>query len=202
LKILGDSYQHELLERLRQGDEPAFNLLYKAYSKPLYLRIMRMVKNKDTADELLQELFIKLWNSREKIDSQKSFQSYMYTIAQHMVYNYFRKVVRNEALINSLLQDAADHYLSSDTLLEDKQTAQLLQDAIDQLSPQRKQVFNLCKVEGKSYEEAARIMGISTATVNSHMTRAIQSIKEYVLKHQDLAVLLMTAYALSEIAPK
>lgn len=202
MKILGDSYQHELLERLRQGDEPAFNLLYKAYSKPLYLRIMRMVKNKDTADELLQELFIKLWNSREKIDSQKSFQSYMYTIAQHMVYNYFRKVVRNEALINSLLQDAADHYLSSDTLLEDKQTAQLLQDAIDQLSPQRKQVFNLCKVEGKSYEEAARIMGISTATVNSHMTRAIQSIKEYVLKHQDLAVLLMTAYALSEIAPK
>ncbi|WP_042479093.1 RNA polymerase sigma factor [Solitalea canadensis] len=54
--------------------------------------------------------------------------------------------------------------------------------------------FQLCKIEGRSYEEVAKILGISTATVNSHMTKSLQSIREFILKHQDLLILLMTSY--------
>jgi RNA polymerase sigma-70 factor (ECF subfamily) len=67
--------------------------------------------------------------------------------------------------------------------------------AINQLTAQRKQAFNLVKIDGKTYEEAGEIMGISRATVNTHMTKAIQSIKEYLLKNQDLAFLVMSIYA-------
>jgi RNA polymerase sigma-70 factor (ECF subfamily) len=196
LKILEETYQKDLLVRLSQGDETAFNAVYQAYSKPMYRRIMYMVKNADIADELLQELFIKLWINRVTLDTDKSFQSYMFTVAQNLVYNHFRKLASDQSLIQSLLFNGVNHYLNGEELLENKQAAQLLHQAIDQLTPQRKQVFSLCKLQGKSYEETSRIMGISTATVNSHMTKSIQSIKDYLLKHQDVAFLLMWAYVL------
>lgn len=199
MKILEDNIEKDLLIRLSQGEEPAYNTLYKAYSKPLYLRILRMVKDVDIADDLLQELFIKLWDKRKNLDTEKSFQSYMYTVAQNMMYNHFRKVARDQALTQSLLLNVADHCLSGEELLENKQAAEILKQAIDLLSPQRKQVFHLCKIEGKSYEETSQIMGISTATVNSHMTKSLQSIKEYLLKHQDIAFLLMGVYLISAV---
>jgi RNA polymerase sigma-70 factor (family 1) len=197
VKILKDDQQKQLLVLLRQGNEPAFNTLYKAYSKPLYLWVLRMVKNADDADELLQELFIKLWDNRKIIDLEKSFKSYMYTIAHNLVSNYFRKIANDQALIRSILQNATIYYLNAQELLENKEVSKLLQQAIDQLTRQRKQVFQLCKIEGKSYEEAAELMGISIATINSHMTKSLQSIREYLHKHQDLMILVLTAYAIS-----
>lgn len=197
LKILDDIYQNQLLTRLKQGDESAFNDLYKAYSKPIYLRMMYLVKDADAVDELLQELFIKLWVNREKLDTDKSFQSYLYTIAQNLVYNYFRKIASDQSLVRSLLLKSVDHYLNGEELLENKEASHLLQQAIDQLTPQRKQVFNLCKMEGKSYEETGEIMGISVATVNSHMTKSLQSVKEYLLKHQDAAFLWISIYVVA-----
>jgi len=199
LKILEETYQKELLIRLSQGDEAAFNAVYLSYSKPMYLRMMHLVKNADVVDELLQELFIKLWINRATLDTEKSFQSYMYTVAQNLVYNYFRKVASDQRLIQSLLENGLEHYINGEDLLEKKQASQLFQQAIEQLSPQRKQVFSLCKIEGKSYEEASRILGISKATVNSHMTKSIQSIRNYLVEHQDVAFLLMTAYIVSGI---
>ena len=66
---------------------------------------------------------------------------------------------------------------------------QLLLKAIDQLSPQRKLVFTCCKLEGKSYEEASQELGISVATVNSHMTQSLRAVREYILKNYDVAVI-------------
>lgn len=197
MSILEQTYQKDLLIKLSHGDEEAFNVLYDIYSRPLYYRMLRMVKNADVADELLQELFIKLWDKRATLDTEKSFQSYLYTVAQNRVYNYFRKVASDHSLFQSLIQNTATHYLDGQELMENKETAELLQKAIEQLSPQRKQVFQLCKLEGKSYKEVAEIMEISIATVNSHMTKSLQSIKEYLMKHQDVAILIMTTCAVS-----
>jgi len=194
LIILADTLQKNLIIRLKNGDELAFNELYSAYSKPMYLKILRMVKYKDTADELVQELFIKLWDNRTKIDVEKSFQSFMYTIAQNLVYNYFRKVASDNSLIESLLLRGTDPDLSAEELLLNKESYALLQQAIDQLSPQRKMAFNLCKMEGKSYEEASQLMGVSVPTINSHITQSLQSIRAYILKHQDKALLIIGLY--------
>ncbi|UKJ06765.1 RNA polymerase sigma factor [Solitalea lacus] len=194
LKILEDDILQQLLIKLKEGDESAFTALYKAYSKPLYLRILRMVKNAEDAEELLQELFIKLWNNRETIDLEKSFQSYMYTIAQNLVYNFFRKVANDQTLINSLVANTMDYCLDAQELLENKEKSLLLQRAIDQLTTQQKRVFQLCKIEDKSYAETAELLGISIATVNSHMTKSLQSIKDFVLEHRNVLALLFTIY--------
>jgi RNA polymerase sigma-70 factor (family 1) len=199
LIILEDSYQKNLLVRLKKGDEAAFNGIYEAYGKPMYLKILRMVKDKDMTEELLQELFIKIWDGRAKIDLEKSFQSFMYTVTRNLVFNYFRKVASDNAMVEQLLLRGTEHYLSGEEILLNKETSALLQNAIDQLSPQRKLVFELCKIEGKSYEEAGQILGISVATVNSHMTKSLQSIKAYILKHQETGLMLISLYLASDL---
>lgn len=176
--------------QLRQGHEPAFNALYQAYSKPLYMRMLRLVKNKTVADELLQEVFIRLWNSREQVNLEKSFQSYLFTIAQHIIYNYFRKAASDNRLMETLQLRHPGHYLNIDQFLENKETTKLLYGAIERLTPQRKLVFCLCKLEGKSYEEVSQLMNISVATVNSHMTQALAFLKADLLKHQEVLLLL------------
>ncbi|MBS0027679.1 RNA polymerase sigma factor [Chitinophaga sp. 22321] len=194
MKILADDIQKQLLTLLIKSDEPAFNELYKVYSKPLYLRILRMVKNQDDAQELLQELFIKLWNKRETIDIEKSFQSYLYTIAQNLVFNHFRKIANDQSLVKSLLINATEYYLDRIDSSENNEIARVLHQAIDQLPPQGKKIFQLCKLSGKSYEEVADILGISIATVNSHMTKSLQSIRKYVITHRNVISIVLTTY--------
>lgn len=191
LEIIDIKYQEELLIQLREGAETAFNALYNAYSRPIWLRILRLVKEKDIADELLQEVFINIWKNRQQIDPEKSFKAFIYTVAQNLVYNYFRKNASDSNLLQNLLLQSPQHYMNVEQLMEEKELRKLLDDAINQLSPQRKRAFILCKVEGRSYEEASKIMGVSVATINSHITQSLQFLKEYAVKHLKLIILIL-----------
>jgi RNA polymerase sigma-70 factor (family 1) len=187
-----ESYQSMLITRLRQGNKDAFAEIYGLYSRKIYLRVYKLVKDKDVTDEIVQELFIKIWELHRSIDETKSFQSYLYTIAQNMVYNHFRKLASDNKLIQHLIT-GTDQVTDVETLLESKEISGLVKTAIDQLSPQRKMAFTLCKLEGKSYKEVSELMGISPATINSHITQSLQHIRNYILKHQGLSVLTLSA---------
>lgn len=186
MKPLKSTDAHLLAEGLRDGDEAAFNAIYKLYFKPLYRKILFMVKDEITAGEIVQELFVKIWQKRREITQPALFQGFLYKTASNMVYDHFRKVARDQRLNNHLLLHTTDYYLHSDKLLEDKETRTILMKAIDQLSPQRKLVFTRCKLEGKSYEETSKELGISVATVNTHMTDSFKIVKTYILKNYDI----------------
>lgn len=195
MKLLIDAELPALLEQLRRGEERAFNTLYKAYFKPLYRKVFSMIKDEMIADELIQDLFLKVWLKREEIDPEHSFQAYLYTVANNLVYDYFRKIAKDKKLTARLLVNATDFYMHSDELLESKESRRLVMEAVNQLSPQRKLVFTCCKLEGKSYEEASRELGISVATVNSHMTQSLRTVREYILKNYDVAVISALVYS-------
>jgi len=180
-----------LLDELQQGKERAFNTLYHYYFRPLYRKVYSMVKDETITDELIQELFLKIWQKHGEIDPGKSFEGYLYTIAHNLVYGYFRKIAQDQRLTTRLLLNATDYYLHSDELLEAKESRQILMKAIDQLSPQRKLVFMACKLEGKSYEETGRELGISIATVNSHMTQSLKTVREFILKNYKTTIITL-----------
>lgn len=203
MKLFDDTELQYLLARLHNNDERAFNKLYSTCFRPIYRRIFSLVKDEAIADELVQDLFLKLWQNREDIDPQRSFEAYLFTIAQHLVYDHFRRIAKNKRLAARLLLNATDYYLHSDILLETKESRELLQKAIDQLSPQRREVFTRCKIEGKTYEETGLELGISVPTVNSHMTQSMKLVREYLLKNQDtLLVLLLFCYSASSTIPE
>lgn len=191
----------ELLQQLRAGDHSAFEELYNRHSKKLYWKLKRMVKDPQEADELLQNLFVKVWEKREKIIVQQSFEAYLYRVAQHMAVDYFRKLERESRLQETVSKASPTVEESTEIQLMAKETQQLLDEAIAKLPEQRRRAFVLCKIEGKSYLEAAEIMQISPNTVHNHLVKGIQTVKQHLANSgRDIGILALLAVLTQSLA--
>jgi RNA polymerase sigma-70 factor (family 1) len=176
--FLDDSEIKTLVIQLRGGSEPAFNKLYTALGKIFYKKIFAMVKDEGVTEDILQHLFMKVWQKRAELDPERSFKAYLGTIAQNLAYDYLRKAASNKRIIETILLTAVNFYQHTEENLISKETSEIINQAISQLSLQRKQAFILCKIEGKSYDETSKLMGISVATVNSHMVKSLRFLKD------------------------
>ncbi len=184
-----------LLISLRKGDAKAFEKLYFSYSKRLYGNILRMVKSSDVAEEILQELFQRVWERRETIDVSKSFKSYLFTIAKHLVYDFFHSQTKQRHVEAYLIEASTASYEHIDEEIALKETHSIIANGILQLPPQRRLVYKLCKIEGKSYEDVSDILGISTSTISDHIVKATKSLKAYYLSKHAMT-LILTIYLL------
>lgn len=181
-----------LVQQMQLGSEQAFTQVYDYFSTPLYRNIFRMVKDEDITEELLQDLFLKLWTKRGDLDHHKPLKPYLYKMAASLVYNYFRKVAQDKRLVDQLILTTVDHISSVEEEIVGKEALDLLKEAIDRLPSQRRLVFTLCKLEGYTYKEVSERLGISGATINEHIVKANRAIKDFFLTHQDVALMLFT----------
>lgn len=170
--------EKENLLALRSGCQTAFRQIYTLYSGRIYLNIRKMVKSEQDAAELLQEVFIKVWDKRELIDPEQSFRSYLFQIAKYTVYNFIRKNNLEKQIQAYLSRHNTQLYSHVEEQLDEKQDEQWLSQTIEQLPPQRRLIYKLCKIEGKSYAEVSILLRISTSTINDHIVKATKYIKE------------------------
>jgi len=170
--------EKENLLALRSGCQTAFRQIYTLYSGRIYLNIRKMVKSEENAVELLQEVFIKVWDKRELIDPEQSFRSYLFQIAKYTVYNFIRKNNLEKQIQAYLSRHNTQLYSHVEEQLDEKQDEQWLSQTIEQLPPQRRLIYKLCKIEGKSYAEVSTLLRISTSTINDHIVKATKYIKE------------------------
>jgi RNA polymerase sigma-70 factor (family 1) len=178
MAALDPTGEKELLQKLIAGDEQAFELLYHAHKRKLASNLLRLLKSDELAQEVLQDLFLKIWDNRANIDPEKSFRSYLFRIAHNMVYDIFRKSARDRRIETHLMSASTELYSHIEEAIFDRETAHLLQQTIDKLPPQRKKVFTLFKIEGKSYKEISEELGISHATINEHIQKANHFLKQ------------------------
>lgn len=188
MQVLKDDASKLLLYRLKDGDETAFRLIYDTHSLRLYANLFRLVRSEDIAKEILQDVFMKVWSYREQIDPERSFRAFLFKIGENLVYNYFRKVSRDKNLLADFIENNAGYYTHIEEALFHKEIEGILNKAIEDLSPQRKQVFTLCKLEGKSYKEVSEMLGISVSTISDHIVKATRTIKEHLVLHEDIAI--------------
>lgn len=181
--------ESEILTKMAEGDQYAFTTLYNSYSKQLFAKINHMVNDEETAKELLQDAFFKIWIQRKNVDVKKPFRSFLFTIAVNLVYDHFRKLAKDRKYAQTVLQNAVDYYTHAEEAIHSKESMKLIQQAIDLLPPQRKQIFMLCKLEGKSYDQVASLLSISTSTVKDHIVKGNKVVRDYLLKNPDLVVL-------------
>lgn len=181
----------ELLEALRQGSEFAFTRLYHHYSLPLYHNILSMVKDPHTAEELVQDVFSKIWKQKASIAIEKKFAGYLFVMARNRVFDFFQQVTRDQALYDKIRAIASENYDHIEQALFAKENADLLRRAIDTLPPQRRKAFELCKLEGLTYRQASEEMGISLSTLKDHMVNALEAIRLYISKNIEVASLLV-----------
>ncbi|SJZ39878.1 RNA polymerase sigma-70 factor, ECF subfamily [Chitinophaga eiseniae] len=174
-----------LLQRLQQGDTEAYIALYNQYYPSLYTYILHFINIPELAEDALQEVFIKIWEIRERINPELSFSGYLYRITRNHVFKRLKKISADTALRLQAMQELQHQTEDADTQLLWKQYESLLRQAIAQLPPQRQKVFRLCREESKSYEEVAVELGISRNTVKEHMVLAMKSIKFFFYTNTD-----------------
>lgn len=183
-----------LILLLAEDNEAAFEKLYRLYSERLFSYLIRVIKLEDVACELLQDIFLKVWNNRKHIDAELCFRSYMFRIAENLVYDFFRKAARDKKLQAILINTACKNYNPIEESICLKENGKLLQSAINTLPPKRRQVFKLVKMEECSYEEVSRLLNISVSTINDHIVKATKSIRENLKRYHITFIGILCLY--------
>lgn len=183
----------ELLKLLALGNKEAFTALYMQYHGGIYNYLLKFTKNPNLAEDLVHDVFLKIWEIRAQLEIRSSFSSYLYRFARNAAITQLNRIslydtIRDEVIHRSSLG------INDQTLMnavEAKQYEALLQQAIASLPAQRREAFILCRQQGKSYEEAAALMNISRNTLKQHLSLAVKSIKEYLLEFGNISLLLL-----------
>lgn len=184
------------VERLREGDAGAFEALYGALAKDLLRAVLYQLKDMEVARDVVQEVFLRVWNQRERLDASRPFKPYVNGIARKLIIDSYRKVASDRKLTEWLVRSASEAYSHSDEVFDYKETVELVNTAIARLSPQQQVVYRKCRLEGRSHEEVASELGISKATVNNHIVKANRSVIAYLHKMDKgvLRVLLLMSF--------
>lgn len=169
----------ELIFSLKAGDSSGFSILYNRHKQSLAANLLKLLKSEELTFDLLQDLFLKVWENRNQINPEKSFGGYLFTIAENMVADYYRRAARDTKMQLAIMQSTTEIYSYIEENLLFRENSALLREAVALMPTQRRKVFTLCKLEGKSYKEIEEIMGINAKTINSHLFQASKFLKAY-----------------------
>jgi RNA polymerase sigma-70 factor (family 1) len=172
-----NSSDNLLVSRIRNDSREAFKLLYNRYNKKIHYFSLRYLGNVEEAEELVQSVFISIWEHRKSLDERMSVKSYIYRSSVNYIYNYLKKKAIRARFIEVELQK--DEVLSNQTLdqvlLHDLEKSINL--IIEKLPPQQKKIFRLSRFDGLSHEKIAQQLNLSVRTVENQIHRALSIIK-------------------------
>lgn len=176
-----NSNRNELIWLLKKGDMVAFDTIYERYCKRLYGFVLRYIKQKEDAQGIVQEVFIKIWETRNKIDVYSSFDSFIFTIAYNTTISLLRKRVSEQEYLKKL--KSSQQIFSGDQIIDEihfKEINTRINVLLGQLTPRQKEIFLLSREQGLTHTEIAKKLGISTNTVKNHLVTALAFIKSHI----------------------
>lgn len=180
----------QLVKSMRKGDIFAFNELFNKYSQKVYNFSMQHMKNEEDVKDLVQEIFCKIWDIREKIDEKKSFNAFLFTISLNTIRDYFRKQVKNRKLLDKWLEEAESYSESTLESIELASLEKVVGTAVEQLPPKRLIVFKLSRLEGLSNDEIAKRLDIEKKTVENHLNLALRHLRTLLQEDHSFLVIL------------
>lgn len=156
----------------------AFDIIYKKYSRRLYGFVFSYVKHEIDTEDIVQEVFVKIWQSRDKINLYSSFESFLFTVAHNATINLLRKRSIEKKYVDHIksLQNTKETYDLIDEIHYNELKSKF-QNLFNELTPRQKEIFQLSREEGLSHKEIAKKLGISTNTVKNHLVTTLSFFK-------------------------
>ena len=170
--------ESDLIIGLKNNDHDSFQKIFELYSNSLFKFSLSYLKSKEAAEDVVQEVFIKIWNNRKKIKTDTSFQSYLFTIALNIIRKSFNKLSKLNELKHGILIDFSNNKSNFDDNTDYQSLLDKLDELIKQMPEKRRQVFIKKKIEDKSLKEIAEELAITTKTVEYHITEAMRFLKQ------------------------
>lgn len=172
-------YEESILMTLLANDsEHAFNLLYAQYSNRVYKLSIRYLKSPLLAQEIVQDVFLKLWFERKNMKIDFPVEAWLITVAKNKLINQFKKITREWNIQKSFKIEEGIELADGDSRLMKAELEKYLNSMVNRLPIMQKQVFNFGKMDGLSYGEIATKLNISPLTVKTHMARALSKIRK------------------------
>lgn len=168
----------DLVKRLQESEEEALTIIYKEYWEIMYLAAYNLVKDRSVCEDIVQEVFISLWQRRAKLQIKVSLKSYLYTSTVYKVYDHFDK---NKKMLKGELFDNFENKIETsnpETKLMHQELIHLLDSIIDTLPDKCKEVYKLSRENMLSNKEIAEQLNISQRTVEGHISKALKILKE------------------------
>ncbi|MGV8879762.1 MAG: RNA polymerase sigma factor [Sphingobacteriaceae bacterium] len=175
--------EKKLLALVAGGDEAAFAVLFSQYRNKIYSVAFKLTRSIVLAEETVQEVFLIIWLRRETLNGVLNFSDYLFIVTRNQVFKVLKQIAR-EYKINaaSLANQAAGHNDTEDKIIG-KEFRLLLENAVDLLPTQQKQVYRLIKEQGLKRDEVAGEMKLQPETVKFHLAQAMKSIRTFCLPH-------------------
>lgn len=181
----------ELLQQIAAGDEKAFQSLFEAYRSRLYHYMLGIVKSAEVAEELVMDVFMKIWMGRELATQIENLDAFLFRIASNKSIDFLRKASNNRELTNILwdnIQFSASHTPESNLIQQEYD--KVLRDAIELLPPKRRQVYKMSREEDMTHAEIAKELGIAPSTIANQIVDAQRFIKSHLLKQLGSTLLI------------
>lgn len=167
----------ELIGQLKQGDERAFTALYKKYWRQVYNFCRLYLSTKESAEGVVQEVFIKVWESREFIRQEDNFKGLLFVITRNLIFNRHRKTL-NEDFYKMTVIAALESSYDIEEEIEARNLSEYIDTLIDELPTRRREIFNLSRKEHLSYKEIAERLSISEKTVENQISEALKYLRK------------------------
>jgi RNA polymerase sigma-70 factor (family 1) len=179
-----------LLRQIARHDEKAFKALFEAYQPRLYRYLIGIVKSKETAEEMVIDVFLKIWQEREKLGGVERFDAFLFRIAFNQSVDFLRRAARDPKIKDIIWQDIElAGGLPSDEPVLVKEYEVRLKEAIGKLSPQRQLVFRMSREKNFSHSAIAEKLQLSKYTVSNHISESLRFIRAYLANFLTLLLL-------------
>src|ERR1035437_4553223 len=173
-----DIDETNLINRLKQDDEKAFNILFYQHHAKVYNLAKRFLPYKEDAEEIVQIVFIALWENRQKIDENQSLSGYILSTAHHWIYNTIKKNIYRQGYMEHLQQQNISLEYVTEDIVQYNELNALVDKLTNHLPPKRREIFNLSRDEVLSYREIADQLSITESTVNTQITKALDYVRK------------------------
>ena len=165
--------------RIAAGDEGAFAMLFKAFWPQVYGVGLRITRSPEQAKDLAQEIFIKVWDNRDRLPEVKKIDAFIYVVSRNLILDHLRKKVFQPANIDFLIQCIQTDAVDAQDKLEVKELEKKIDGAIQTLPGKVQEVFKLSRFEGMTHEQIARKLNISVVSSKTYVVRALDHIRRY-----------------------
>lgn len=175
-----------LLKQVAEGDKLAFRQLFDLYKLRLFAFVLQLTNSKADAEEIVQDVFAKLWESRAMLSNVEFPDKYIYTIARNKTLNHLTKLARDRQLLNQLWVNLSQTDNATEEILQAQESRRLIDEAVSRLNEQRQTIFRLSREQGLSHDEIAAQLGLSKSRVKNILVEILKHIRDYMSRYAAL----------------
>lgn len=190
--------EKDLLLQVAQHDENAFRQLFEHYKNKIYAFAFHLTDSTVLSEEIVQDVFVKIWINKEALVRIDQFSAYLFTITRNHTFNQLKRLANERFILKQLKDELPESENNTEQLLINKEYNGILQQAIELLPPQQQLIYNLSRKEGLKLEEIAQQLNLSVNTVKSHMGKALKTIRSHFNDRIQTLLIIAAAFFLKD----